>query len=135
MAITKLIDTSKPVYTPNGDVYAEPKVDRTGRITLDNGSTKYNHQLEKSDTPLYVDRRIGDFITFVLDKTDEKATGETLRKRFFLSCRVEQSMRDNKLLEVTNEDIKLVEAALEVVKHPLISYRVQEALDLAEVKS
>jgi len=137
--VKRLLEVSNFVYTPSGDAYAEPKMDRKGRVMIEaldeNGENiwKFPHQMEKSDTPVYEDKRIGQLITFALDKLDEKANGEDIRKRFALSCRVEAAMKDNKSLEVESKDLKLIEGTLEAIKNPMFNYRIQEALDSAEI--
>jgi len=139
MSVKKTINVNKLVYTPNGDAYCEPKMDRKGRFMLEEldenneNVWRFQHQLEKKDTPIYVDKRIGEIITFALDKVDEKASGEDIRRRFTLSCRVEDAMKNGGLLEVENKDWKCIEGTLEAIKNPLFNYRIQEAIDTAEV--
>ena len=139
MSVKKIIDVNKLVYTPKGEVYSEPKIDRKGRVRLTELDEnlepiwKYQHQMEKKDIPDYVNMRIGDIITFALDRLDDKADGKTIRERFSLSCRVEDAMKNGGKLETENKDWKCIEGTLEGIKHPLFNYRIQEAIDLAEV--
>jgi len=138
MSVKKIIDVSKPVVTPKGDAYCEPVIDRKGRVKIEelddegNNVFKFQHQLTNKDTPVYEDKRIGDIITFALDKTDDKASTEDIRKRFSLSCRVEEALGKDGQLVVENKDWKIIEGTLENIKNPLFNYRIQEAIDLAE---
>lgn len=139
MSVKKVIDVSKPVLTPNGDTYCEPKLDRKGRIMMEeldeegNNVYKFQHQLTNKDTPVYVDKLIGDIITFALDKVDDKANSEDIRKRFALSCRVEDALSKDGKLVVENKDWKLIEGTLDNIKNPMFNYRIQEAIDTAEL--
>ena len=124
--------------TPKREAYSEPKIDRKGRIMLeeldDNNEHvwKFQHQLTNKDTPVYEDKKVGDLIVFALDKTDDKADGTTIRQRFSLSCKVEDALQNGGYLEVEIKDIRLIEGTLEAIKNPLFNYRIQEVLDSAE---
>lgn len=139
MSIIKAINVNNWVVTPSKETYCEAKLDRKGRVLLeektDEGGEiwRFTHQLKREDTPVYVDKRIGDIITFALDKIDDKANGEEIRKRFALSCRVEEAMQNGGLLKVENKDWKCIESTLENIKNPLFNYRIQEAIDTAEI--
>jgi len=139
MSVKKSIDVNKLVITPKGEPYSEPIVDNKGRIKLeeldenDKNIYKFPNQLRVTDTPIYENKKIGSIITFALDRLDDKQSGEEIRKRFALSCRVEEAMQKKELLIVENKDWKCIESTLENVKNPLFNYRIQEAIDTAEV--
>lgn len=140
MSTVKLLDVNKFVITPKKEIYCEPITDRKGRVKLeeldDEGKNiwRFQHQLEKKDTPIFEDKKIGDIICYILDQIDQKANGEEIRKRFSVSCSVENSMDKNQLLEIETKDLKVIENALENTKNPLFNYRIQEAIDTAEIK-
>lgn len=135
----KVLNVNKLVVTPQGTNYSEPIMDNKGRVKLteldDNGNNiyKFSHMLTPKDEPVYEDKKIGNIITHALDKTDDKLTGEDIRKRFALSCRVEDAMSKNESLIMEQKDWKCIENSIENIKNPLFNYRIQEAVDTAEL--
>jgi len=131
--VRKVINVNKLVVTPQGTNYSEPIMDNKGRVKVDEDTYKFPHTLTASDNPIYEDKKIGNIITHALDKMDDKLSGEEIRKRFALSCRVEEAMRNGGQLIVENKDWKCIESTLESIKNPLFNYRIQEAIDTAEI--
>src|SRR5262245_9213260 len=100
----KYIDVNKPVLTRSGEPYRETKVDAKGHIVLESGETKPPYAIERTDVPAMEDVPVGRLLIMALDKTDDKLSPDERRKRFTLSCRIEDAMRDHVPFEMEVPD-------------------------------
>lgn len=133
MTLKKTIDVSRPVLTRTGEPYQETKVDSQGRIILESGEARLSYQVGRGDTPVLEDVPIGRLMVAALDRTDEKLSPEERRKRFVLSCRIEDAIKDKTPFVMDPEDRKRLEAAADLVTNShFFLYRMQEAIENAE---
>ncbi len=128
----KLLEVSKLVLTRKGEVYQEFQIDGLGRMTLESGEKKYQHQLEKEDIPCLENRKIGDLINYALDLPEEKLTPKERRARFILATRIQEAMETGKDLVIEKEDETRIEGATEGVKSAFFLDRILSSLEEAE---
>lgn len=130
--MNKIIDVSRPVKTRSGEPYCEAKIDPRGRLIMESGEAKLSHQIGRDDVPLMEKVMTGKLLVMALDKVDDKLSPEERRKRFMLSCRIEEAMQGDGRFVMSSDDRKRLEAAADLVtNNHFFLYRIHEALETA----
>lgn len=125
------IDVCAHVKTRTGDDFLEPAV-RGGKFVLVDGKEKQQHQITADDEVKMEPVPVGRVICLGLDAPDEKATPSDLRKRFVLSARVEKAMQERKLLDIEQDERRVIEDTSELVRNGMFLAAVDECLANAQ---
>jgi len=127
----KTIDVCAPVLTRAGKPYQEARME-DGLIVLKDGKKKRPDQMRPDDELVMENVPLGRLLIMALDTSDDAMTPGERRKRFRLSCEIEDAMQDKELFEFDTEDRKSLESAADLVKNAFFHTRIYEAIEMAE---
>lgn len=133
MSDVKALDVCARVLKRDGTPFREPDIDDRGYVITVSGASVPPNGLTSGDPPNMLDRTVGDIINKALDAVSDKLAPEERRKRFTLSCRIEDAMREGEPLAMSPDDETRIKAAAELIvgNHMLLA-RIEQAVFAAE---